>query len=128
LATRKRGAADRAYRSTDTAIVPRRHEVPVEHAVPAARRNLRYACSAPEHFAGSVLTLNFQELQEEMARVCDVCGKGPQFGHKVSHAHNVTNRRWNINLQTVRAVLNGANKRIRVCTSCIRNGKIQKAA
>ena len=38
-----------------------------------------------------------------MPRVCDVCGKGPQFGHKISHAHNVTNRRWNVNIQTVRA-------------------------
>jgi large subunit ribosomal protein L28 len=63
-----------------------------------------------------------------MARVCDVCGKGPQFGNKVSHAHNVTKRRWDINLQSVRAVVSGATKRIRACTSCIRNGKIQKAA
>jgi len=63
-----------------------------------------------------------------MARVCDVCGRGPQFGHKISHAHNVTKRRWNLNLQSVRAVVKGAAKRMRVCTSCIRNGKIQKAA
>jgi large subunit ribosomal protein L28 len=46
----------------------------------------------------------------------------------VSHAHNVTKRRWNINLQSVKAVVNGASKRVRVCTSCIRNGKVQKAA
>jgi large subunit ribosomal protein L28 len=65
---------------------------------------------------------------EFMARVCEVCGRGPQFGHKVSHAHNVTNRRWNINLQSVHAVINGANKRLRACTRCIRNNKIQKAA
>ena len=58
-----------------------------------------------------------------MARVCELCGKGPQFGHKVSHAHNVTNRRWNVNLQSVRAIVNGAHKRLRACTSCIRNGK-----
>ena len=63
-----------------------------------------------------------------MARVCDVCGRGPIFGHKISHAHNVSNRRWNINLQNVRAVIAGATKRIRVCTSCIRNNKVQKAA
>ena len=63
-----------------------------------------------------------------MARVCEVCGRGPQFGHKVSHAHNVTNRRWNINLQSVHAVINGASKRLRACTRCIRNNKIQKAA
>jgi large subunit ribosomal protein L28 len=63
-----------------------------------------------------------------MARVCDVCGKGPQFGHRISHAHNVTGRRWNVNLQTVRAIVNGAPKRIRVCTACLRSGKVRKAA
>jgi len=57
-----------------------------------------------------------------------MCGRGPMFGHKISHAHNVSNRRWNINLQKVRAVISGATKRIRVCTSCIRNNKVQKAA
>ncbi len=63
-----------------------------------------------------------------MAKVCDVCKRGPRFGNRVSHAHNVTNRRWNINLQTVRAVVNGASKRIRVCTACLKSGKVQKAA
>jgi len=69
-----------------------------------------------------------KEIPATMARVCDVCGRGPQFGHRISHAHNVTKRRWNLNLQTVRAIVNGATKRIRVCTSCIRSGKVQKAA
>lgn len=63
-----------------------------------------------------------------MSQVCCLCGKKPMYGHRVSHAHNVTNRRFNVNLQSVRAVVNGATKRIRVCTSCIRNGKVQKAA
>jgi large subunit ribosomal protein L28 len=63
-----------------------------------------------------------------MAKVCEVCGRGPQFGNKVSHAHNLTKRRWNINLQEIRANVKGAAKRMRVCTSCIKNGKIQKAA
>jgi large subunit ribosomal protein L28 len=62
-----------------------------------------------------------------MAQVCDVCGKGPQFGNNISHAHNVTRRRWNVNLQAVKALVNGASKRIRVCTSCIKSGKITKA-
>ena len=42
-----------------------------------------------------------------MSRQCEVCGKKPQFGHNVSHAHNITNRRWNPNLQPVRALVNG---------------------
>ncbi len=63
-----------------------------------------------------------------MAKVCEICGRGPQFGHRISHAHNLTNRRWNINLQTVRALVNGAGRRLRVCASCIRSGKVQKVA
>jgi large subunit ribosomal protein L28 len=63
-----------------------------------------------------------------MAKMCEVCGRGPQFGNRVSHAHNVTKRRWNVNLQRVHAVVQGSPKRIRVCTSCIKSGKIQKAA
>jgi len=61
-----------------------------------------------------------------MAQVCEFCGKGPQFGNNISHAHNVTKRRWNVNLQSVKAVINGASKRVRVCTSCIKTGKIVK--
>ena len=61
-----------------------------------------------------------------MAQVCEICGKGPQFGNNISHAHNVTKRRWNVNLQAVKALVNGAPKRIRVCTSCIKSGKIKK--
>jgi large subunit ribosomal protein L28 len=64
-----------------------------------------------------------------MAQRCDICGKGPQFGNRVSHAHNVTNRRFNPNLQRVRAVLaNGTQRRIRVCTRCLRSGKVTKPA
>jgi len=63
-----------------------------------------------------------------MAKMCEVCGKTPVFGNKVSHAHNVSPRRWMPNLQRVRAVVEGTVKRINVCTRCIRSGKVQKAA
>ena len=62
-----------------------------------------------------------------MAQRCDICGKTPKKGHNVSHAHNVTSRRWLPNLQKVRVLVNGAARRMRVCTRCIRSGKIQKA-
>jgi large subunit ribosomal protein L28 len=62
-----------------------------------------------------------------MARVCEVCGKGPQFGNNISHAHNVTKRRWNVNLRAVRAIVGGAHRRVRVCASCLKAGKVQKA-
>lgn len=63
-----------------------------------------------------------------MSKVCDLCGKGPQFGHKISHAHNVSKRRFEVNLQSVRAVVKGGTKRVRVCTGCIKSGKVVKAA
>ena len=61
-----------------------------------------------------------------MAQVCELCGKGPQFGNNISHAHNVTRRRWNPNLQRVKSLANGVAKRVRVCTSCIKSGKVIK--
>ena len=63
-----------------------------------------------------------------MAKVCDVCNRGPRFGNRVSHAHNVTKRRWNLNLQKVHVEMDGTRKHLRVCTACIRSGKITKAA
>lgn len=63
-----------------------------------------------------------------MARRCEICGKGPAFGRNVSHAHNVTRRRFAANIQTVRAIVNGAARRLRVCTRCIRSNRVTKAA
>lgn len=63
-----------------------------------------------------------------MAQVCDICGKGPQFGNKISHAHNVSRRRWNVNLRPVHALVGGTRKRIRVCTTCLKSGKVKKAS
>lgn len=63
-----------------------------------------------------------------MARMCEVCGKKPVSGNNVSHANNVTKRRWLPNLQSVRALVDGTVRRIRVCTRCIRSGKVAKAA
>jgi len=56
-----------------------------------------------------------------------VCGKKPSTGCNVSNSQRHTKRRWEPNLQRVRVVLNGANKHVRVCTSCIKAGKIAKA-
>lgn len=73
----------------------------------------------------------FQQLikyiDSTMARVCEICGKGPVTGNNISHANNKTRRRWLPNLQSVRAVINGSIKKIRVCTSCLKSGKVQKA-
>jgi large subunit ribosomal protein L28 len=63
-----------------------------------------------------------------MAKRCDICGKGPVVGRRVSHAHNVRPRRFDPNLQSVRALVNGGVKRMKVCTRCIRSEKIVKVA
>jgi large subunit ribosomal protein L28 len=62
-----------------------------------------------------------------MARVCDICGKGPTSGHNVSHANNRTNRRWYPNLQAARVLVDGKPRRIRACTDCIKSGRVVKA-
>jgi len=61
-----------------------------------------------------------------VASVCEICGKHPSFGMNVSHSHRRTKRRWNPNIQRVRALVNGSPRRVAVCTSCIRAGKITK--
>jgi large subunit ribosomal protein L28 len=63
-----------------------------------------------------------------MARVCEVCGKGPITGHNVSHANNKTPRRWYPNLQRARVVVNGVVRRIRVCTQCLKSNRVAKAS
>jgi len=62
-----------------------------------------------------------------VAAVCDVCGKGPGFGMSVSHSHRRTRRRFNPNIQTVRAIVGrGTHKTLKVCASCIKAGKVTR--
>ena len=61
-----------------------------------------------------------------MAQRCELCGKGPISGSRVSHAHNVTHRRFNPNLRRVRALFQGIQRKLRVCTRCLRSGKVVK--
>ena len=63
-----------------------------------------------------------------MAATCDVCGKGPGFGNNVSHSQVKTKRRWDPNIQRVRAMISGTPKRLNVCTSCLKAGKVERAA
>jgi large subunit ribosomal protein L28 len=64
-----------------------------------------------------------------VAATCDVCGKGPSFGHNVSHSQRKTNRRWTPNIQRVRAKVGAAGvtpKRLNVCTSCLKAGTVKR--
>jgi len=66
---------------------------------------------------------------KKMAKRCEVCGKGPQFGNNVSHANNRTRRRFDPNLQSIRVQKpQGGARRMKVCTTCIKAGKVSKAA
>ena len=57
-----------------------------------------------------------------------MCGKKPATGNNVSHSMRHTKRRWLPNLQRVRVSTAKGNTHVRVCTSCIKAGKIKKAA
>lgn len=70
--------------------------------------------------------LSTQTKEITVASVCEVCGKGPGFGKSVSHSHVRTNRRWNPNIQRIRALVNGTPKRLNVCTSCLKAGKVTR--
>lgn len=61
-----------------------------------------------------------------MAQHCHFCGKTPMTGRNVSHAHNVTARKWHLNLQSVRALVGGSTRRVRACSRCLRSGKVVK--
>lgn len=58
---------------------------------------------------------------------CAICEKAAHFGIKVSHSHRRSNKMWKANIKSVRVKVNGANKRMYVCTSCLRSGKVERA-
>jgi large subunit ribosomal protein L28 len=58
---------------------------------------------------------------------CYVCNKGVTYGNNVSHANNKTRRVWRPNLQVVRVVADEKIIKVKVCTSCISAGKVQRA-
>lgn len=61
-----------------------------------------------------------------MASVCEICDKRPSFGMSVSHSHRRTKRRWNPNIQRIRVQVGRSTRRMNVCTSCIKAGKVTK--
>jgi large subunit ribosomal protein L28 len=61
-----------------------------------------------------------------MANRCEICGKGPMSGNLVSHSNRRTRTVSKPNIQKVKAVVDGAPRRVRVCTRCLRSGKVVK--
>ena len=62
-----------------------------------------------------------------MGSYCQICGKGTMNGNLVSHSDRKTHTTWAPNVQSVRVVVGGSVKRMNVCTSCLRSGKVQRA-
>jgi len=62
-----------------------------------------------------------------MAKVCSVCGKGRVSGHQVTHSNKHNKRTWSANLRNVRALIDGSPRRVKVCTRCLRSGKVERA-
>lgn len=62
-----------------------------------------------------------------MSFKCDICGKGKSTAMQVSHSHIRTKKTLSPNLQTVRTVVDGTPKKLKVCTRCLRSGKVQRA-
>ncbi|MBN1600642.1 MAG: 50S ribosomal protein L28 [Chitinispirillaceae bacterium] len=55
-----------------------------------------------------------------MSNTCEICGKHPQSGNTISHAHNVSKRMFYPNLRTIKTVINGTSKRIKICMKCLK--------
>ena len=58
---------------------------------------------------------------------CSICEKGAHFGNNVSHSHRRSNRMWKSNIKSVKAIVDGSAKKIYVCTSCLKSGKVERA-
>ncbi len=69
-------------------------------------------------------SINLQEFT--VAAVCDICAKRPGFGHNRPWSRKITKRRFDPNIQRVRATVNGAPKRLNVCTGCLKAGKVTR--
>lgn len=58
---------------------------------------------------------------------CEICNKGAHFGNAVSHSHRRSNKMWKANVKSVKANVNGTTKKMYVCTSCLKSGKVERA-
>jgi large subunit ribosomal protein L28 len=103
-------------------------------SIPVQRHAVRYHPNAGNHnplLFGRKISARMPapiKIGAVMAQRCQICGKGPHYGNVISHANNKRRRRWNPNLRRVRALVNGARKQMRVCTACLRSGRVKKAA
>lgn len=63
----------------------------------------------------------------QMAKKCDICGKEKSTGYMISHSNIKTKRKWKPNIHKVKAYINGVPRRVKVCSRCLKAGKIKRA-
>jgi len=73
-----------------------------------------------------LIVINSTKTEVFTMAKCDICGKGPQFGNKISHSHKVTKRKWSPNIQKVKVSVDSTAKKINICTKCLKAGKVKK--
>jgi large subunit ribosomal protein L28 len=108
--------------------VPQRHPEYKKAYFAGRRGSARIRSLVWRHFEQEIQAQIKTEAGRKMALKCEFCGKAPHYGNVISHANNTRRRRWNPNLKRVHAVVAGVKKQVRVCTACIRAGKVKKAA
>jgi large subunit ribosomal protein L28 len=85
---------------------------------------IRYSGSVARSPGPLFSTSIFQEFT--VAAVCDICAKKPGFGNNRPWSRKITKRRFNPNIQRVRATVNGTPQRMNVCTGCLKAGKVSR--
>ena len=94
------------------------------YRLPAAPWSIPTAFVVPSRAPESISIHDCQEFT--VAAVCDICAKKPGFGNNRPWSRKITKRRFNPNIQRVRATVNGTPKRMNVCTGCLKAGKVSR--
>ena len=84
------------------------------------------SCHAGRQTRAHDFEIFVQPKEFPVAAVCDICAKKPGFGNNRPWSRKITKRRFNPNIQRVRATVNGAPKRVNVCTGCLKAGKVSR--
>ena len=69
----------------------------------------------------------FRLLGGAVMAKCAICEKGAHFGNNVSHSHRKTPKMWKSNVKSVRVKTEGGSKKMYVCTSCLKSGRVERA-
>lgn len=68
-----------------------------------------------------------KEGNRKMSRQCEICGKTPLKSAKLTFSHKQNVHRQAPNLQSMKVCIKGETKRIKICTSCMKANKVEKA-